>query len=326
MPSDHAVASHLLPPPSVPLPAAAPDSAPDLSSLDVPKRDGRRTHIVDRALDYVALADQGHTAARIARKRRKSQGYVSIALRLGRAIVGMEPAEIAALRSPRITWKLAQRIVREDADVLSVRHQLRTALGGFSTLNQDGRKHRKGRRTRAAAERPIGVAWGWDAAWFARDPIGFAEAHLRYLAGVQRSVQQRAARSATARGVERVSVGQGIRTLQRSLAVALTQPGPCEASAERQALAVLEILERKLAEASQEAAALLTATRAGYASAGDGSEAAGASVGGARPFRPPLGTGRPRLTVSAAGAPAPADLATDVDISVSDALEADLRD
>jgi len=265
--------------------------------VEPPKRDGRRTHIVDRALDYVALADQGHTAARIARKRRKSQGYVSIALRLGRAIVGLEPSEIAALRSPRITWKLAQRIVREDADVVAIRHQLRTALGGFSSHNVDGRKHRKGRRASAGGpgERPLGVAWGWDAAWFARDPLGFAESHLRYLAGVQRSVQQRAARTSAARGADRVPVGQGLRTLQRSLAARAPRGAVAvsAASPEQQALAVLEILERKLAEAGREAAALLAAR--------------------APAERPE----RPRLSLSTAG---------DAAESVSDALEADLRD
>jgi hypothetical protein len=278
-----------------PVRLAAHDDSLDLHDVvEPPKRDGRRTHIVDRALDYVALADQGHTAARIARKRRKSQGYVSIALRLGRAIVGLEPAEIAALRSPRITWKLAQRIVREDADVVAIRHQLRTALGGFSSHNVDGRKHRKGRRTSAggASDRPLGVAWGWDAAWFARDPLGFAESHLRYLAGVQRSVQQRAARTSAARGADRVPVGQGLRTLQRSLAARAPRGavGVSAASPEQQALAVLEILERKLAEASREAAAVLAA-------------------------RTPAE--RPRLSLGTAG---------DAAESVTDALEADLRD
>jgi len=278
--------------------AAHDDLHDPLDVVEPAKRDGRRTHIVDRALDYVALADQGHTAARIARKRRKSQGYVSIALRLGRAIVGLEPAEIAALRSPRITWKLAQRIVREDADVVAIRHQLRTALGGFSSHNVDGRKHRKGRRASAggASDRPLGVAWGWDAAWFARDPLGFAESHLRYLAGVQRSVQQRAARTSAARGADRVPVGQGLRTLQRSLAARAPRGAvgaSAAASPEQQALAVLEILERKLAEAGREAAALLAAR--------------------APAERPE----RPRLSLSAPG---------DAAESVTDALEADLRD
>jgi hypothetical protein len=95
-----------------------------------------------------------------------------------------------------------------------------------------------------------------------------------------------------------VPVGQGLRTLQRSLAArasrgalgALGAAGASAASPEQQALAVLEILERKLAEAGREAAALLAA-------------------------RAPAE--RPRLSLSTPG---------DAAESVTDALEADLRD
>lgn len=223
-----------------------------------PKLDGRRTHIIDRALEYALLAEQGMSAARIARKRRRSEGYVSIALRLGRAIRGMEPAEIAALRSPRITWKLAQRIVREDADALAIRHQLRSALGGFSTHNVDGRARRG--RGRTAAERPVGAAWGWDAAWFTRDPLGYVDAHLRYLAGLQRVVQERATRAVGTRAADRMSVGQGIRSLQRSVARAAGEAAESSAhSPERRALGALELIARKLAEARDDAAAVLAA-------------------------------------------------------------------
>jgi hypothetical protein len=194
---------------------------------------------------------------------------VSIALRLGRAIAGMEPSEIDALRSPRITWKLAQRIVREDADAVAVRHQLRAALGGFSTHNVDGRKHRKGRRAGRAGERPTGAAWGWDPAWFARDPLGFVDAHLRYLSGLQRVVQERAGRSVGARTAERVPVGQSIRSLQRSLHRSMQASATAMARAEgevgaatvstpeTQALAVLQVVARKLAEARSDVAGLL---------------------------------------------------------------------
>jgi hypothetical protein len=239
---------------------AADHSSDALGTGPSVKLDGRRTHIVDRALDYVALAEHGFTAARIARKRRRSEGYVSITLRLGRAISGMELAEIAALRSPRITWKLAQRIVREDADVVSIRHQLRAALGGFSTHNVDGRS-RRGKAARPNADRSHGVAWGWDAAWFARDPLGFVDAHLRYLTGVHQSVHQRAGRTVALQAADRLSVGQSIRSLQRSIARSAAErgqvsaeaaPDPAATAAERQAFAVLTVLARKLAEARAE--------------------------------------------------------------------------
>lgn len=241
-------------------------------ALPGPKRDGRRTHIVDRALEYVALAERGLSAARIAKAKRKSQGYVSIALRLGRAIAGMEPAELEALRSPRVTWKLAQRIVRDGVDAVSVRHQLRSAVGGFSSHNQDGRRRRRSRALgRPGNEEPgraIGVAWGWDAAWFARDPIGFVDAHLRYLGGAHQSIHARAARAMAARTVERMPVGQGIRTLQRSVAAAHaraatgTVDGATDAPTAdaRRALALLELLDRKLTEVRAEAATIVGRT------------------------------------------------------------------
>jgi hypothetical protein len=306
-------------------PADAADEAPGRDATPQ-KLDGRRTHIIDRALDYVALAEQGLSASRIARKRRKSQGYVSIALRLGRAIVGMEPGELAALRSPRVTWKLAQRIVREDADAVSIRHQLRTALGGFSTHNLDARKHRKGRgaagSAASASPRAIGVAWGWDATWFGRDPVGFAEAHLRYLGGAHQSVQGRATRAAAANGVDRVSVGQGIRTLQRSLAAG--HAGSTALTPEqRRALAVLEILERKLAEARAEVAALLQSPGAGIAGAGIANAGtANAGTTSAAPDRHAAHRSRPFAGAPQRLAPTqPAD-----DDGLADALEAELRD
>ena len=242
--------------------APATDGAEATDGVDAPKLDGRRTHIVDRALDYALLAEQGLSASRIARKRRRSAGYVSIVLRLGRAIQGMEPAELAALRSPRITWKLAQRIVRQDTDVVSVRHQLRSAVGGFSTHNVDGRKHRKrrgdGSMQPRTVPRTVGVAWGWDAAWFARDPVEYVGAHLRYLAGVHQSVRTRAGQTVAAHGLERLSVGQSIRALQRSLVAARsdTEPG---SPIERDALSALEILTRHLTAAGTEITALLGA-------------------------------------------------------------------
>jgi hypothetical protein len=273
-------------------------AASDPSEVAATRLDGRRTHIIDRALDYAQLAEQGLSAARIARKRRRSEGYVSIALRLGRAIRGMEPGELSALRSPRITWKLAQRIVREDADALAVRHQLRAALGGFSTHNVDGRKHRKGRRAGRAAERPAGAAWGWDPAWFARDPLGFVDAHLRYLSGLQRVVQERAGRTVGARSAERVPVGQSIRSLQRSLHRTLQSSagapsgraegdaaGPVVPTAETQALAVLQIVARKLAEARTEVAGLVDVPTTSAASDRPGPPDPAAAASVARPRR-----------------------------------------
>ena len=234
---------------------------------DAPKLDGRRVHIVDRALDYVALAATGLSAARSARTRRRSAGYVSLLLRLGHASRTLEPSELAALRSPRITWKLAQRIVRTDADVGSIRHQLRLALGGFSTHNVDRRKNRvrrapPGSATGAAGEpstRP-GAAWGWDESWFTRDPIDYVRHHLTHLATLHRAVDARAQRLASLHSARRLSVGQSLSALRRSIAAAQQQGASSDSlhHPELRALAALALVERHLTAAREAMDALLT--------------------------------------------------------------------
>ena len=74
---------------------------------------------------------------------------MSILLRLGQVLAGLPAGEVAAYRSPRITWALAQRLVRADTPAVEVRAQLRYALGGFSTHNVDRR--RRGLRAGTAA-------------------------------------------------------------------------------------------------------------------------------------------------------------------------------
>ncbi|HEY0776620.1 MAG TPA: hypothetical protein VGD56_01515 [Gemmatirosa sp.] len=237
-------------------PAAAPKA-----DVSTPARlDGRRAHVLDRAAEYVRLADQGLTAAQIARRRRKSPAHVSILLRLGRALATVPDTEREALRSPRVTWRLVQRLVRTDVDVASLRKQLRDAVGGFSTHNVD---RRQGRARRAAAGPPTappapGVAWGWDATWFADDPIGYAAAHLAHLAHVHTVIAGRAADAVRLRAggsIAGIDAGQSLRGLQRRLRQATDAAAPPSA-AEQQALATLTIVGRALREAEAAVAAL----------------------------------------------------------------------
>ena len=247
-------------------PRAERDPGAPAEPADAPKLDGRRVHIVDRALDYVALSATGLSAARIARKRRRSAGYVSILLRLGLAIRTLEPAELAALRSSRITWKLAQRIVRTDADVGSIRHQLRLALGGFSTHNVDRRRNRLHRAalggTKGAGSesgsRP-GAAWGWDEAWFTRDPLDYVRHHLTHLATLHRTVDTRAQRLAAFHAARRLSVGQSLGALRRSLAAAQQQGAAADSPhhPEMRAVAALALIERHLTAAREAMEVLL---------------------------------------------------------------------
>ena len=218
--------------PSRPTPATRPTSldAPAVelaasASAATPRLDGRRTHVVDRALDYAALADQGLTVAQIARRRRRSKGYVSILLRLGHVLATLPAGEVAALRSPRITWTIAQRVVRADTPAAEVRAQLRHALGGFSTHNIDRRRRglRAPRADGGATTRDHAASgasstgalagWGFDQVLFASDPAGFVRAHLDRMQAVHDAVLRRAAREIRDAATRRVTAGQSIRRL-----------------------------------------------------------------------------------------------------------------
>jgi hypothetical protein len=241
------------------LPAVSPRLAAPTDGSDsgpTPARlDGRRAHVLDRAAEYVRLADAGLTVTAIARRRRKSKGHVSILLRLGRALAGVPDDERAALRSPRVTWRLVQGLVRADTDPASLRRQLRAAVGGFSSHTVDRRRATaRGLATAAPPPAPPpGVAWGWDAAWFARDPAGYAEAHRAHLAHLHRVVAERAvaavrARQAAAGPGAAVDAGQGLRLLQRRLAQLAPAGAGAEGPtpAEREALAAFAALGRAL--------------------------------------------------------------------------------
>ena len=235
-------------------PAAAPSATPPEPSEASEPPDAfrsRRRHVVDRALDYAALEASGLRAADIARRRRRSKAHVSILLRLGRCLRACTAEELAALRSPRITWKLAQRLVRTSTADDLLRHRLRQALGGFSRLTVDQRRHRRGRR---AAVDPLSVpagthVWQCDAAWAARDPVGYVEAYRAFLARLHRDVAARlhAASSADA-GEPPVLTGQSLRQLTAGLA---TRPRPTASRtpARRAALERLRELDALLAGA-----------------------------------------------------------------------------
>lgn len=207
----------------------------------------RPPHLVDRAADYAALRAQGVAPAAIARRRRRSRGYVSIVLRLGEALRGLPEAELAALRHPRITYKLAQRVVREGVSAAEVRRQLRYALGGFSTHNVDGRR----RRGRAGGEgpapsRPAAPPWGWDAVAFAADPLAYASAHVAALARLHAAVEAAAGRTLAHAQPAGLEGAVSLRSLQRLLAHGAAGRAAAGPAAAREALRVLAHVRRTL--------------------------------------------------------------------------------
>lgn len=189
--------------------------------------DGRRRHVVDRALDYAALAAQGLTDTAIARRRRKSRGYVSILRRLGQAIAELPPAELGAYRTPRIGFALAQRLVRADVPPAEIRAQLRSAAGGFSTHGVDYRRrglrrsHVAGDRQHGGRGRPAGGwTWAWDATLFQQDPLAYVRAHVERLLALQTAIARRAAQDVEARAISGRAVGQPLAHLAAAVATA----------------------------------------------------------------------------------------------------------
>lgn len=158
----------------------------------------RHRHVIDRALEYARLAAGGMTVSQIARHRRRSKAYASILLRLGNALRPLGPEELAIFRADRITWKLAQRIVRSGLDGEAIRRQLRSALGGFSSLTVDRRRHRA-RRPEQARRESGSFIWRWDDDWAARDPVGYVEAYRVHLLSLHRGVTARLREAASAR-------------------------------------------------------------------------------------------------------------------------------
>lgn len=162
-----------------------------------PSRRGYAPHVIDRALEYRDIAERnGLTTAALAKRVRRSKGYVSLHLRLAAAVAGMEPAEQAAMRHPAITWRLVQRVVRGDTrvqteaerrqSVVALRQKMRDAVGGFSSETVDRRRHRKGRAPGAP------LLERFDPRAFATDPAGYVAAHLDALVRVHEAVARQA--------------------------------------------------------------------------------------------------------------------------------------
>lgn len=220
------------------VPARIDADAPENPSAE-PTRDGRRRHPVERALDFRALERAGLTGAQIARRRRKSPGYVSVLLRLGRALDALDADERTALCSPRVTVGLIQRIVRVGVPDAEIRAQLRAAVSGVSRHNRDGRR---GRRTRGQPPPQLfpgvtiasslddrrfpstgsaGLAgWAWDQALWEADPEQYVRDLMARVEGLQRVVLGRARRAAREAAIGRLDAGRSLRGLAQQVLAA----------------------------------------------------------------------------------------------------------
>ena len=223
----------------------------DATAPPAPTR-GARTFLVDRALEYAAIsrAAASPVARRAALRRRgaaraRSKGYISIMVRLGEAFRDRPDAELARYRSRRITWKLAQRVVRAGRTPAEIREALLIEATlwtpGGTRRPRDASRHSEqeprgtrassasvGSRSNARSNSTARAAtWEHDPAWAARDPAGYLEAYERHLRSVHHTVTSDLTRGLEIRAADgdrsvgsllRSAAQQSIRQLTASLA------------------------------------------------------------------------------------------------------------
>lgn len=199
----------------------------------------RRAHLIDRAVEWARRMDRGESQTDIRKsipaRSRPSRGYISIVARLGHALKDLPPLEFELYRSPRVTLRLAQEIVRTDATTLAIRQRLRQAI---TTLphpadRKRGRRARSG--TRAGA--PGGVpgdasgfhtrrttdpdvfAWQWDVARAEHDPTGYVEEYVAFLERLHREMTRRTRAAVARRAAPPIAIaGQSLASLAASVA------------------------------------------------------------------------------------------------------------
>lgn len=157
---------------------------------------GLGRHWVDRAREYRRLVrEQGWSQATVARRKRKSRGYVSVLVRLGDALHGLSDAQLTPFRAPTLTFRAAQQLARGDATDDEIRARL---------LDAARRPRTRVRRRKRGVGATLGVRRGpheytieLDPAWAEQDPIGFLHQVELHLGRVLRAATDRV-RAATA--------------------------------------------------------------------------------------------------------------------------------
>lgn len=246
-------------------------------------------HLIDQAIAWARRLDRGETQAAIIRsypaRRRPSRGYVSIVARLGHALKGLPPLELAAYRSPRVTVRLAQRIIRQHTDTLAVRHHLREAIAspprdrrrtrGRRPDRRDDRGDHAGRPARPATEAAGDLfVWRWDGAAAERDPAAYVEAYLAFVRALQSAMSHRVRRAVARRTAPPIALaGQSLTALAASIAAyqrartAAAAGPPVLRDEDRRALELLRRFDERLAD-------VLAAPGGAAASAAGGTAAA----------------------------------------------------
>lgn len=190
---------------------------------------GRR-HLIDRAVEWARRLDRGESQADIRRsipaRSRPSRGYVSVVARLGHALKDLPPLEFELYRSPRVTLRLAQEIIRADTDTLAIRHRLRQAITALPHP-ADRKRSRRARsqpgdapslsRSRRSTD-PDLFTWAWDGAQAERDPAGYVEEYVAFLERLHREATRRVRAALARRAAPPIAIaGQSLASLAASV-------------------------------------------------------------------------------------------------------------
>ncbi|HEY0950538.1 hypothetical protein [Nocardioides sp.] len=228
--------------------------------------------------------DRGESQADIRRsipaRSRPSRGYISIVARLGHALKDLPPLEFELYRSPRVTLRLAQAIVRTDAGTLAIRQRLRQAITALPhpADRKRGRRARTGTRAAAAGGTggvpgdapgfhrrrttdPDVFAWRWDVARAEHDTTGYVEEYVAFLERLHREMTRRTRAAVARRAAPPIAIaGQSLASLSASVAAyrqaQLAAGGGALSAralpaADQRALDLLQRLHRALQEATR---------------------------------------------------------------------------
>jgi len=186
----------------------------------------RGKHVVDQALDVAHAVHHDTPSLKERRERRKalqprygSKGRISVLEQLGLTLATLPPLEIEVYRSPRITWRLIQRLVRKDTPSATVIRALRDAI---AVPPRDGRRHRPKRGTPRRSP-SLGDS-AFDPAAAAENPLAYLSSELdswshRIGAPLRALINQQLADQTAAhlgnRGIH--DVGQSLSSLMATL-------------------------------------------------------------------------------------------------------------
>lgn len=204
---------------------------------------------MDIALAYARLQRvHAWSAAEIGRRRGRSKGYVSVVLRVGRALDGLSDGELQLFRTPRLTLLSLQRSLRKGMDTAAIRRML-LSLAITPVRDRRGARAAPPLRPRRRASAPAAHVWHWDESAAAHDPVAYLLAFLDHLRGEERELSARMRHLLSARGATTAQILTTHGMAQ--LAAAVTpRTGPGAAADDRRTLEALRQLDALVTEAA----------------------------------------------------------------------------